>query len=60
MTSGDPSGRLDAELGHLRQITDRRDERTREWAESIEDLSNGKIKAIVRSVADIEEIRKRN
>ena len=57
VTSGDPSGRLDAELGHLRQITDRRDERTREWAESIEDLSNRKIKAIVRSVADIEEIR---
>ena len=57
VTSGDPSGRLDAELGHLRQITDRRDGRTREWAESIEDLSNGKIKAIVRTVADIEEIR---
>ncbi len=55
--SGDPSDQLDAELTRLRRITDERNQRTQEWAESIESLSNGKIKASVRGAADIEEIR---
>ena len=44
-------------LDELRRINGQRDTRTQEWANEIERLSSGKIKAVVVSAGDISEIR---
>ena len=54
---GDPSQRLDDALGILRKINNDRDQRTREWANTIESLSNRRIRASVTFEADTEEIK---
>ena len=54
---GDPSERLATALANLRQINDERNKRTQEWAETIETLSNKKIRASVKPAANTVEIR---
>ena len=54
---GDPSASLTAALLELRRINGDRDTRTQVWANEIERLSSGKIKAVVVSAGDISEIR---
>ena len=54
---GNPSERLEAVLSKLRQINTKRAQRTQEWAETIESLSSGKIRASVTIGANTEEIR---
>ena len=54
---GDPSATLTEALDGLRRINGERDTRTQEWTNEIEQLSSGKIKAIVVSAGDISEIR---
>ena len=53
---GDPSEALNTALGALRCVNDRRGKRTQEWADKIERLSNGKIKAVVAVAGDTLEI----
>ena len=54
---GEASATLTAALDELRRINGERDTRTQEWANEIERLSSGKIKAVVVSADDISEIR---
>ena len=54
---GDPLTDLQKALNELRRINGERDTRTQEWANEIQQLSSGKIKAIVVSAGDISEIR---
>ena len=54
---GDPAKQLEAALGRLEQFNNERDQRTQEWAATIESLSSGKIKARVTLAADTGEIR---
>ena len=54
---GEPSERLEKALGIFRKINNERDQRTGEWAETIESLSSRKIRASVTFGADTEEIR---
>ena len=54
---GDPSATLTEALAELRRVNGDRDTRTQEWANEIEQLSSGKIKAVVVSAGDISEIR---
>ena len=53
---GDPSATLTEALDELRRINGERDTQTQEWANEIERLSSGKIKALVVSAGDISEI----
>jgi type III restriction enzyme len=55
--NGDPSEGLRQKLEALRTLCRSRAERTVEWALEIEKLSNGKIRAVVESEADISELR---
>ena len=54
---GDRSERLETALTKLRGINDNRDERTQEWAKTIETLSSNKIRASVKLAANMKEIR---
>ena len=54
---GDPSTTLTDALDELRQVNGTRDTQTLEWANEIERLSSGKIKAVVATAGDILEIR---
>ena len=54
---GDPSATLTEVLDELRRINGERDIRTQKWANEIERLASGKIKAVVVSAGDISEIR---
>ena len=53
---GNPSAALTRALDELRRINGERDTQTQEWANKIERLSSGKIKAFVVSAGDISEI----
>ena len=53
----DPTTRLEDALDQLRQINNKRDKRTQEWAAEIEQLSSGKIKATVALAANTVEIK---
>ena len=54
---GDPASGLTQALANLRQIHDRRAERTQQWASEIEKLSSGKIKAAVDIAGDTSDIK---
>ena len=54
---GDPSSALSTALAELRHINDQRSARTQEWAREIEQLSSGKIRAVVAVAGDVSEIR---
>ncbi|MCX8281779.1 AAA family ATPase [Phyllobacterium sp. 0TCS1.6C] len=54
---GDPSGGLRAALKSLRDLNSRRNQRITEWAQQIETLSNGKIRAVVEAAGDLADIR---
>jgi chromosome segregation protein len=54
---GDPSAGLQKAMDALRSINDQRADRTQAWAQEIERLSSGKIKAVVAVAGDISEIR---
>ena len=56
-SQGDPSATLTKTLDVLRRINGERDIRTQKWANEIERLASGKIKAVVVSAGDISEIR---
>ena len=53
---GDPSTTLTDALDELRQVNGARDTQTHEWANEIERLSSGKIKAVVATAGDVSEI----
>ncbi len=54
---GDSSAALTKGLDALRRTNGERDTQTQEWANEIQRLSSGKIKAVVVSAGDISEIR---
>lgn len=56
-SQGDPSAALNAALSELRLINDQHGARTQEWANEIEQLSGGKIKAVVAVAGDTSEIK---
>src|SRR5690606_17050067 len=53
----DPSELLERALAGLRTANSNRSNRTQEWVQEIQRLSNGKIKATVVADGDISEIR---
>ena len=55
--AGDPSDPLNGTIGKLQEVSEERATRTREWAKEIEELSSGKVKAVVIDAGDISEIR---
>ena len=54
---GDPSTTLTGALDELRQVNGARDTQTHQWANEIERLSSGKIRAVVVTAGDVSEIR---
>ena len=55
--AGDPSDTLNGTIGKLQEVSEERATRTRGWAKEIEDLSSGKVKAVVIEAGDVSEIR---
>ena len=53
---GDPGVQLEEALNELRNKNERRSKRTQDWANEIEQLSNGKIRAVVAVSSDTSEI----
>lgn len=56
-SAGDPSTSLSQALGDLKRASELRAARTKSWAEEIEALSSGKIKAVVNESGDTSEIK---
>ena len=54
---GDPSADLQVALDELRRVNGERGSRTQKWADEVQRLSSGKIKATVVSEGDISQIR---
>ena len=55
--AGDPSEGLNEKLLNLKEKSNERAKQTQKWADEIENLSSGKIKAVVNIGGDISEIR---
>lgn len=56
-SEADPAAALTSAIAELKRVNDQRVERTQEWAQEIERLSNGKIKAAVQPTGDASEIK---
>ena len=54
--AGDPTVTLQQVVGALKETNRQRTERTQDWANEIEELSSGKIKAVVDPDGDISEV----
>jgi len=56
-TQGDPDSTLNDAISNLRALSTKRAEKTQEWAAEIQRLSNEKIKALVKPIGDISQIK---